>query len=303
MSIETDFSEPGEQILRLPEIWLQAREGQSLLFEWRARRPLDGHCFDVEVYMQRLTLPSGDVILATVRDITERKKVEAMKNEFVSTVSHELRTPLTSMHGSLGLVLGGVMGGVPDKVREMLNVTQRNSERLLQLINDILDIEKLEAGKMKFHMQAGDLVELVQHAFEINHSYCEGLEVALEFDCRLETAPVLVDADRLAQVMANLISNAAKFSPPRSLVKLVLDREADHFSIAVIDQGPGIPEAFQPIVFDKFIQVDGSDTRQKGGTGLGLSITRTIVEHMGGRVTLDSRQGEGCCFTVLLPAA
>jgi len=222
MNVSRDFSAPCEQLERFPEIWRKVCDGETLLFEWRARRPHDHRIIDVEVFLQRISPGRGNVILATVRDISERKKMETIKNEFVSTVSHELRTPLTSIQGSLGLVLGGICGQLPERSRELLEMTQRNSDRLLCLINDILDIEKLEAGKMVFDMRTLDLVELVRTAVEMNRAYAGRLGIKLKFYTELASAAVLIDPDRCAQVMANLISNAAKFSPADGTVEVEL---------------------------------------------------------------------------------
>ncbi len=302
MTIADDFSEPGDQTQSLADIWRQVSDGKTLLFEWRARRPHQNEYFDVEVHAQRISLLSGDVILATVRDISERKKIDALKNEFISTVSHELRTPLTAINGSLGLILGGMAGELPSQAHELLKISQRNSDRLLQLINDILDIEKLEAGKMSFNMQELDLITLLQSSMETNQAYAEQLNVRLELKTELTAARISVDPDRFFQVMANLISNASKFSPSGDTVSIKLDKENKYYRISVTDNGPGIPEDFKAILFEKFTQLDASDTRAQGGTGLGLSISKTIIEQMNGTIGLDSITGHGASFYIHLPA-
>jgi len=301
MTIADDFSEPGKQEQNFAEILRQVSDGKSMFFEWRARRPHQDKYFDAEVYAQRISILNGDVILATVRDISERKKVDALKDEFVSTVSHELRTPLTAINGSLGLILGGMAGELPSKANRLLEISQRNSDRLLHLINDILDIEKLEAGKMPFNMREVDLIALLKNSIETNQAYADQLNIGLEFKTKLANARVSVDPERFSQVMANLISNASKFSPSGDVVSIKLERCDEHYHVSVTDHGPGIPEDFQAILFEKFTQVDASDTRSQGGTGLGLSISKTIIEQMNGTIGFDTKEGLGSSFYFHLP--
>lgn len=302
MAIAEDFSEHGIQQQNLTEIWRQVSDGKSMFFEWRACRPHQNQCFDAEVHAQRISLHNGDVILATVRDISERKKIDALKNEFVSTVSHELRTPLTAINGSLGLILGGMAGELPEQAQELLKISQRNSDRLLQLINDILDIEKLEAGKMPFNMQEVDLIALLKSSIEVNQAYAKQLNVGIEFKTELTSARVSVDPDRFSQIMANLLSNASKFSPTGDVICIRLEMDNKNYRVSVIDHGPGIPEDFKAILFEKFTQVDASDTRRQGGTGLGLSISRTIIDQMNGTIGFESKEGQGSNFYFHLPA-
>ncbi|MGH8805579.1 MAG: PAS domain-containing sensor histidine kinase, partial [Polaromonas sp.] len=239
--------------------------------------------------------------VGTLEDISERKKVERMKNEFVSTVSHELRTPLTSIMGALGLLTGGVGGALPGQTRALVEIAGKNSARLVRLINDILDIEKIESGRMQFKLQRCELQPLVEQAIMANSAYAEQFDVSFVLVEALPGAQVMVDADGLTQVMTNLMGNAAKFSPLGGRVDLRLTREGDMIRFAVTDRGPGIPEAFRDKVFEKFSQADSSDSRQKGGTGLGLSISKAIVEAMHGRIGFVSQFGAGSTFHVDLP--
>ncbi|GIW05388.1 MAG: hybrid sensor histidine kinase/response regulator [Dehalococcoidia bacterium] len=234
---------------------------------------------------------SGDrEALVLVRDITERKKVDLLKNEFVSTVSHELRTPLTSIRGSLGLLKGGVGGALPPEAANLVDIAFKNSERLVRLINDILDIEKIESGKLPLERRPLDLGHLVESAIEANEGLAAELGVRLTIGERTTPAIVLGDYDRLMQVMANLLSNAAKFSPAGAEVRVDVTRSRGGFRVAVRDQGPGIPDQFRSRVFERFAQADSSDRRQKGGTGLGLSITKAIVERHGGTIGFETSE-------------
>ncbi|GGD63811.1 ATP-binding protein [Aurantiacibacter arachoides] len=270
--------------------------------EFMGRRK-DHSTFPSDVAVSPVPLADGMRYVAIVRDITERKHVDQMKSEFVSTVSHELRTPLTSIAGSLGLLVGGAAGQLPDTAKRLLEIAHSNSERLVRLINDILDIEKIESGNMPFEMQTVELTPLLDQAVQANRGFAERLGVSFRLEFGPADAAVLADPDRLMQVLTNLLSNAAKFSPDGGEVNisvLPLDRR---FRITVADKGPGVPEEFKPRIFDKFAQADSSDTRQKGGTGLGLSIVREIVVRLGGSVSFDSKPGEGTAFHVDLPAA
>ena len=266
-----------------------------------------GERFPLDLAVSETLLGEERLFVGVVRDISERKRMERMKNEFVSTVSHELRTPLTSIHGSLGLVRGGVGGALPEKSAELVEVAHRNSERLVSLINDILDIEKIEAGKMAFQLERLDLARLVDRAVEENHGFAERHRVDLvvsEGPPEQRVAiPVWVDADRFAQVMANLISNACKFSPPLGRVTVSVELSEAGARVSVNDRGDGIPEAFQPRLFEKFSQADASDTRRAGGTGLGLSICKAIVERMGGTIGFDTESGRGTTLYFTLPLA
>jgi PAS domain S-box-containing protein len=270
-------------------------EPQLLEFSFQAGKRL----LDREARFVR----SGDhEALVLVRDITERKKVDRLKNEFVSTVSHELRTPLTSIRGSLGLLKGGVGGTLPAEAANLVDIAFNNSERLVRLINDILDIEKIESGKLQFERRPIDLGQLVASAIEANDGFAAEFGVRLTFGARLEAAVVLGDPDRLMQVMANLLSNAVKFSPRGGEVHIDLTRRRDGFRVAVRDHGPGIPPAFRHRVFERFAQADSSDRRQTGGTGLGLSISKAIVERHGGTIGFDTSES-GSTFWFELPDA
>jgi PAS domain S-box-containing protein len=249
----------------------------------------------------RVVLSGEDETMIIVRDITDRKNMERMKNEFVSTVSHELRTPLTSILGSLGLIAGGVVGDIPLKVQTMIDIAYTNSERLVRLINDILDIEKIEAGKMAFNLQPVDLGLLVEHTLAANRAYGQQFKVTFVLECATADLWVNVDSDRLIQALTNLLSNAAKFSPPSDTVLIQVTRHAGAARVAISDHGPGIAESFRDRLFQKFAQADASDTRQKGGTGLGLNITKAIVENLGGRIDYAPNQDGGTTFFLDLP--
>lgn len=226
--------------------------------------------------------------LVILRDISAVKSADRAKSEFISTVSHELRTPLTSIRGSLGLLLGGTLGEIPEKARRMLDLAGRNAERLTQLINDILDLEKITMGAMNFnltHLEAGTALEA---ALAANEGYALRHGISLRLSNHLEGLAVQADELRLQQVFANLISNAVKFSPAGASVELSARREGEYIRFGVRDHGSGIPEHFRERIFQRFSQADSSDERAKGGTGLGLNIARSIVERHGGEIGFET---------------
>lgn len=240
-------------------------------------------------------------------DISERKRAEQIKNDFVSAVSHELRTPLTAISGSLGLIVGGMLGAPPEKMQNMLVIAHKNALRLTQLINDLLDMEKLIAGKMGFDLERQPLVPIIEQSLETNKAYADSFNVSLHLSvCANEQdVPLMVslDAHRLQQVMANFISNAVKYSPPQGRVEIQLIQLQGEVKIAVVDHGPGISEEFRERLFQKFTQADSSASRQRGGTGLGLAISKTFVERMHGRIGFDSIPGQGATFYAIFPLA
>ena len=238
----------------------------------------------------------GRVFVAVQEDITERKRLERVKEDFVSVVSHELRTPLTSIRGSLGLLAGGVAGEMPEAARKLLDIAISNCERLVRLINDILDEEKIESGKMTFAPVSVDLAPLVEQAILSNRAYADGFGVEIQLK---ETVPgrVLADPDRLHQVLTNLLSNAARHSPRDATVEVRVQRGEGKLRVAVTDYGTGIPPEFRPRVFEKFAQAAPSSTRLKGGTGLGLSISHAIIERHGGRIWFETETGVGTTFS------
>jgi PAS domain S-box-containing protein len=240
-------------------------------------------------------------IIGVSRDITARQEVERLKSEFIAVVSHELRTPLTSVHGSLRLLTGGAAGPLNPRAIGMIEVASRNTERLIQLINDLLDMEKIESGKLLFAPKLAEVVPIVEEAIEMNMAYAAQFSVTIALTRTLPGACVLVDSSRLIQVLTNLLSNAAKFSSAGGAVEVQIERCDDRVRISVSDHGMGIPQAFYERIFSKFAQADSSNTRQKSGTGLGLSIAKAIVEQMGGTIGFTSAVGIGSTFYVDLP--
>ncbi len=236
--------------------------------------------------------------VAIARDISERREVDRAKSEFVSTVSHELRTPLTSIKGALGLMRSGAVGKMPKPAEKLLKIAADNSDRLVSLINDILDVEKGEAGMIDLHLAHLDLTRLVENAIEANQGYADQYDV--HFRLVSSSAAVMVEGDegRLMQVMANLMSNAAKFSDRGGEVEISLELASDMVRLAVRDFGAGIPEVSQATIFEKFTQADSSDKRQTGGTGLGLSIARSIIQGHGGVLDFVSKEGVGTTFFI-----
>ncbi|MGC8120343.1 ATP-binding protein [Marinobacter sp. VGCF2001] len=265
----------------------------------------DARPYPVVIRGMQITSVSGrSLVWSLVEDISERKKVEKMKNEFISTVSHELRTPLTAISGSLGLIAGGALGQLTEPVERIVNIAHRNSDHLRQLVDDLLDIEKLVSGKMRMHLAHEPIRPLVHEVMERLNSYAQGRHITLRFDQNDNPDPhANVDRSRLAQALTNLLSNAIKFSPENSAVWVRLRCRQAHLVIEVQDQGPGIPDSFRARIFEKFAQADSSDTRGKGGTGLGLAITREIMTQMGGSVGFDSLEGQGARFWLALPEA
>ncbi|HAA59135.1 MAG TPA: hypothetical protein DCE42_30580 [Myxococcales bacterium] len=230
------------------------------------------------------------------RDITQRKRIEEMKSEFISIVSHELRTPLTSIHGSLGLLLGGVGGELSENAISMIKIANSNSERLVRLISDILDIEKIESGKMDFFMEMRPLMPLIHQSIAENEGYAKKYNVSMNLTRELPEVYVYVDGDRLIQVLNNLLSNAMKFSPKEGVVEIAVERFERYVRVSVSDKGPGIPEELRGRIFDRFTQAKSPEGRRKGGSGLGLSICKTITERLKGQLNFSTRLGEGTTF-------
>jgi signal transduction histidine kinase len=264
------------------------RDGISIVCEWT---------------VTPLVNPDGAIIsvIAQGRDITAQLEAERMKKEFTSTLSHELRTPLTSIIGSLQLINAGVLGDVPKDVAELTDVAERNGQRLLDLINDILDIEKIESGKLTLLPEPIRVDELVEEAVLLNKGFGDRFKVRFEPHGTLSTEEVRGDRKRLLQVMTNLLSNAAKFSPEGDVVQITTEARGAALRVGIHDRGPGIPEAFRPRIFGRFNQADSTTSRQKGGTGLGLAICKRLIEMMEGSIGFDDRPGGGTTFWFELP--
>jgi PAS domain S-box-containing protein len=305
--------------------WLRAihpEDRAAMIAEWHRIRE-ENRDFSLELRLVRtdgthrqvlsravaLRTGDGEILgyVGTIVDITERKVVERMKSEFVSIVSHELRTPLTSIRGALRLIEGGITGKLPEEAMALVAVASTNTERLVRLINDILDVEKIEAGRMVLQVRELDPRRLLLTTIEGLRGLAEQARAHLVIEtdegaeAEIEQRSLQGDEDLLVQVLTNLVSNAIKFSPPGGEVRLRASRTRGGWRFSVVDQGPGIAADDVPKLFGKFQQLDSSNARKKGGTGLGLAISKAIVEEHGGRIGLDSRPGEGTTFWFDLP--
>lgn len=270
--------------------------------EASAQRP-DGARFPVLVGVGEMQIEGERLFVVVVHDISEQKRLERMKDDFISSVSHELRTPLTAIHGSLGLMADGAVEGLSGKARGLAEIAYKNSNRLVRIVNDIVDFEKIESGELSFDLRIENLLPLVQRAVEANRAFARQNRVELMLESATTDARVMADAGRLEQALTNLLVNAIKFSPPGNEVTVTVTRHEEHVRIAVADRGPGIPEEFRDHLFQKFVQVNAADLRYKAGAGLGLGLglAKTIVERMGGAIDFVSHPGAGTTFFVELP--
>ena len=270
--------------------------------EFEGRRS-KGEVFPMELAVSEMNIKGERLYTVILRDVTERKRVETLKSQFISTVSHELRTPLTSIRGALGIVLGKEASSLSPKAKKMLETASRNSERLTFLINDILDMEKMKGGEISFDMHVIDIFKVARRAIVENEGYAKSYGVRLQLIAQeKESLHVMGDENRLLQVFANLLSNAVKYSPEKGVVSIdVCLGEDGLICVTVADQGSGIPEAFHSKIFSRFAQADTSDTRQQGGTGLGLAVSRAIIEHHSGHIDFRSELGKGSEFYFYMP--
>lgn len=270
--------------------------GRELLAQGRL-----GQTIPVHIVVSEFRQEGTCYLVGILTDLSERYKADRLKNEFVSTVSHELRTPLTSIKGSLGLLKAEVVGGLPEQAKPMIKIAYDNCERLVRLVNDILNVEKIESGNMFFSFEKVELCSFLEHMIEANKAYADEFGIKLDIGPMPASAYVEADPDRLAQVLTNLLSNAIKFSPPGETVRVDLELDEFRARISVADHGPGIPVSFRDKIFGKFTQADSSDTRARGGSGLGLAITKAIVERHGGTITFDTEENKGTIFHFTLP--
>ncbi|HUV68979.1 MAG TPA: PAS domain S-box protein [Terracidiphilus sp.] len=273
----------------------------------------DGAAIPVE-YSANPLMDNGRIsgIVVAFQDVSERRRLEKMKDEFISTVSHELRTPLTSLRASLGLISSGSLDKRPEKQRQMIDMAITNSDRLIRLVNDILDFDSVERGRLPLHRQPIEAIDLLRRAADV--AYTTASQSRISFRIEAPLAPVFADEDRILQVLNELVTNAIKFSPPDTSIRLAAQpvpatdstNAAPGFGqvcFIVEDQGRGIPPEKLERIFERFQQVDSSDSRALGGTGLGLALCRSIVEQHGGRIWAESAVGKGSKFLFTLPAA
>ncbi len=262
----------------------------------------DGTGFPVEYISTPIRNQQGGIHGAVVsfQDITERRAIERLKDEFVSIVGHELRSPLTSIRGALGLLAAGLLAGNPGRMQQMLDIALKSTDRLVRMVNDILDLERMQSGQVLMARTGCDAGQLLSQAAEAMRMMAEKTSIRLELSA--PSIPVRADSDRIIQVVTNLLSNAIKFSPPGAVVALSAIQEENEVKFGVRDQGRGIPVDKLETIFERFRQVDASDSREKGGTGLGLAICRTIIQQHGGRIWVESVTGGGSTFYFTLPA-
>jgi len=281
------FVAAGKPVTLIAEQCLR-RDGLELACEWTLT-PLS----DEEGRVNSIVLQG--------RDITQQRAAERMRSEFTSTLSHELRTPLTSILGSLQLLRSGALGDMDRDQGELVEVAERNGQRLLDLINEVLDIEKIESGRLTLMPEPMPIDSLLNESVRLNQGYADRFRANLALHGAVPGVIVRADRKRLMQVMTNLLSNAAKFSPPNSAVDVSVSRPGDTVRVEVSDRGPGIPEAFRSKIFGRFAQADSADSRIKGGTGLGLAISKRLIELMQGRIGFEDRPGGGTTFFFELP--
>lgn len=288
------------------EALLDFRTGTIELLQNRGERvAVDRHGREFPVEVSAGLAGFGDAVFFSLflHDISERKKIEQIKSEFISTVSHELRTPLSAIRASLSLLVDDEVEPLPPDTRELIGIAHQSCERLVRLVNDVLDVQKIEAGSMQYRFQRQPLMPVVTHAVEAIQSYAQQFGIALVCKAGGEKAEAAVDADRLHQVLTNLLSNAVKFSPSGTQVEIGIEENEERVRLSVKDHGRGISDEFLPHIFQKFAQADSADSREKGGTGLGLSICKSIVEAHGGTISFESFVGQGTVFHVDLPLA
>jgi PAS domain S-box-containing protein len=293
---------PAERHKEVEDSLNRIKRGERIEPRETVRIAKGGGRLDVAVTISPLKNADGEIVGASTvaRDITERRELERMKGEIVSVVSHELRTPLTSIRGALGLLAAGLLRSQPEKGERMLEIAVSNTDRLVRLINDILDLERLESGRMNLEKRTCAVSGLMSQAADSVRDLAEKAGVSLSVS--LHSARLWVDPDRIIQALINLLSNAIKFSPRGKTVWLTATRQADQILFQVKDQGRGIPQEKREKIFERFQQVDASDRREKGGTGLGLPITRSIVQQHGGRIWVESTLGQGSTFSFTLPS-
>lgn len=262
----------------------------------------DGSTFPMDLSVSEILLNDRPLYCGIVRDITERKQMDIMKDEFVSTVNHELRTPLTSIHGALGLLKIKTEGRLDGKSHQLLELAHNSCQRLTVLVNDILDLEKIAAGKIEYKLETVDICHLVRSIITQNASLAETREIVFDVRLEIDEAPVRLDPNRFNQALVNLLSNAVRYSPPQDMITISVSMEEDdQVRISVADNGPGIPESFRSKVFERFAQADSSLTRQEGSSGLGLNITQTLIQAFGGEVSFETELGRGTVFHFDLP--
>jgi PAS domain S-box-containing protein len=286
------------------ELWTDVvREGKP--YTMTAERCLRRDGFELTCEWTLIPLVNEDSHVTSVvlqgRDITQQRAAERVRSEFTSTLSHELRTPLTSILGSLQLLQSGVLGNLDKEQNELIGVAERNGQRLLDLINEVLDIEKIESGRLALVPEPIALDALLEESLRLNQGFADRFKVRLALSGEVPEVTVRADRKRLMQVMTNLLSNAAKFSPPNGTVEVSARHTDGNVRVEVGDRGPGIPEKFRSRIFGRFAQADSADSRIKGGTGLGLAISKRLVEMMQGRVGFEDRAGGGTSFFFELP--
>ncbi|MDM9583238.1 ATP-binding protein [Nostoc sp. GT001] len=262
-------------------------------------RRKDGTEFPAEASISKIEMAEEIFYTVILRDITERKLIERMKDEFVSVVSHELRTPLTSIHGSLGMLASGLLPTDSEQGKRLLQIATDSSERLVRLINDILDIERIESGKAKMEPEICNIVDLITQAVNVMQPLAD--KAGVKVSVSAQSGQVLADCDRIVQTLTNLLSNAIKFSSVGSTVWLEAQQQGNEVLLTVKDTGRGIPTEKLESIFERFQQVDSSDSRNHDGTGLGLAICKSIMQQHGGRIWAESTLGKGSTFYIALP--
>lgn len=262
-----------------------------------------GKEFEMELALSAIDKDGKTAYVGVIRDISDRKHTDKLKNEFIATVSHELRTPLTSISASLAIIESGSLGMLPDNINNLIKIAKQNSLRLQNLINDLLDMDRLLSNKIEFEYKKFDAVTLVQNTIAANQYIADKHQVKFQITSAESDCYMLADDLRTQQALSHLLSNAAKFSNPHSVVDIAIANNNKFIKILVTDHGAGIPSEFKANIFSSFTQADSSSTRQRDGSGIGLSISKELIEKMGGKIGFTSNLGHGSCFYFELPAA